>query len=115
MSPMAEVSLGSPNKMTEKIGFYLAVTLFVASVVLFVASIVNHQLDPTLGSALGIPIANVVSLVLAIIGLITASVVKIRKTGEPRTPYLLLAGGVLVLVWLVLLPLSDGGYFTDLS
>ena len=61
------------------IGIVAALILSVSAIGLTAAAIIHNQLEPTLGSALGVAYANLVSIALAVAGVLVALVARHRN------------------------------------
>ncbi len=97
------------------IALSLAIVFLTGSVGLMIAAIVNNQIDPNLSTALGIPLANIVSSILALVGAVIAAVAHNRNTASPLTRRTMIFGFVLVVALVLLFPLSDRGHFSSFS
>ncbi len=94
------------------IGIVIAMLLSLGSAVLMLGAIIHNQLDPTYATALTIPLANVLALTAAVLGLVLA-VIAYRKDREssPAKRAMIFAL-VCAVVLVILLPLSNMGYLS---
>ncbi len=94
------------------IGVIVALVFLVGSLCLMSGVIIANQINPSYGSALGVPIYNALSIVLALLGLVT-SVFVYRKNKDMKLAKRTMVLGVICVVVLVLLfPLSNMGYLS---
>ena len=92
------------------IGALLATTILIGSVGLMATAIVSNQLDPSLDTALGIPIANVISLALALLASLIAFVTQRLSRSEVLARRAVLAALIVAVALAILLPISEMGY-----
>ena len=90
-------------------GVVLALIFLIGSISLMIGIIINNQINGTYGSALAVPVYNILCLILALVGLGIA-VVADQKNKEMRLAKRTLLFGLICVVMLaLLLPFSNSG------
>ena len=91
------------------IGIVAALVLSVSAIGLTAAAIIHNQLEPTLGSAMGVAFANLFSIVLAVAGLLVAIVAR-HKNKEMTLPKRTLVFAIVcTAVLMAMFPFSELG------
>ncbi|MCG8543851.1 MAG: hypothetical protein MJE12_06540 [Alphaproteobacteria bacterium] len=91
------------------IGIVAALVLSVSAIGLTAAAIIHNQLEPTLGSAMGVAFANLFSIVLAVAGLLLAIVAR-HKNKEMTLPKRTLVFAIVcTAVLMAMFPFSELG------
>lgn len=90
----------------------IAIVLLTASLSLLLAAFISNQIDPTYSSALAIPIANLVSLALALVALPFSVIAHRRNKNTNAAKRIMLVAIGLTVVLAVLFPLANLGYLS---
>lgn len=94
------------------IGVVTAFVLLAGALCLMIGAIVHNQIDPTYSTALTISIANVVSLIVAVVGMLISMVVYRKNKKANWAKRTMLFGIVCVVMLALLFPLSGMGYLS---
>ncbi len=97
------------------IGAVISTVLLVGSLCLMIAAIVNNQMNPSLGSALGIPIANGISLILVLLASLIAFFVQRNDENAKLAKRVMILGLIMAVGFAVLFPLSETGQLGSAS
>lgn len=96
-------------------GLVTAYVLLVCAVGLTLWAVIANRLDPTLATAMTVPIANLGSVVVALVATLTAALCY-RRTNGDKTARIAVAVCIAISVVLLLaLPLSNLGYLSRVN
>lgn len=94
-------------------GILAALFLSLGAVALLAGAIVHNQLDPTIGTALTVPLANLAGSVSALVGMAISLVIYRKHPKSVLTTGTMVVGIVCAASLLILIPLSDQGYLSS--
>lgn len=90
----------------------IAIGLLTGSIGLLLAAVAGNQIDPSYSSALAIPIANLASLVIALLATPFAVIAYGKNDQAPAAKPTMVAAATLLIGLALLFPLSDLGYLS---
>lgn len=94
------------------IGIVIAMLLSLGSILLMLGAVVHNRIDPTYATALTLPLANVLALTAAVLGLVIAVVVYRRDRESVLAKRSMIFALVCAVALAILLPLSNMGYLS---
>jgi hypothetical protein len=93
-------------------GLATAYVLLTCAVCLTLWAVIANRMDPTLSTAMTVPIANLGSVVIALIATLTAALGYRRTNGSKATRNAMVACFAVSVILLLLLPVSNLGYLS---
>lgn len=90
-------------------GILAALLLSLGAVALLAGAIVHNQLDPTISTALTVPLANLAGSIIALVGMAISFVIYRKHPKSALTTGTMVIGITCAACLLVLIPLSDLG------
>ena len=91
------------------IGVSIAIICLLSSIAIMVGAIVLNRIDPNYGSALAVPIFNMLSMFVALIGLVISSTVRRQNQEMALAKYTMICGIALLVILALLFPFSNSG------
>ncbi|NIA68989.1 hypothetical protein HBA54_10325 [Pelagibius litoralis] len=96
-------------------GVISGIVLLAGSVGLMAAAVLHNQLDPNYATAMTIPLANIISLITALLSAVVSALASRGGRARAAAKRTMMTGFACAVVLALLLPLSNGGHLSSVQ